>query len=945
MKKRLFLLCFIVVAVNCNYVLSQPSWPVITKENKPWTRWWWEGSIVNKKDLTAAMKKYSSAGLGGLELTVIYGVKGYEDQFINYLSPKWMKMFTYTLKKGQKLNLGIDLTNASGWPFGGPWVDPSDACKNINYKTYNLKTGETLNKPVTFIQKPIMRAVGVKPEYSELADPVGKSKNLQLYALDQIRFEKEIPLHCLMAYSDAGDIIDLTGKVDKDGKLNWTAPDGNWILYALFQGWHGKMVERAGPGGEGDVIDHFSGEALTRYLSYFDKAFKGYNIQSLRGYFNDSYEVDDAIGQSNWTPNFFEEFKTRRGYDLRNNLPALFGKDSAQKNSGVLCDYRETISELLLENFTKKWAGWAHKQGKIIRNQAHGSPANILDLYAATDIPETEGHEVLELKFASSAANVTGKKLISSESATWLNEHFLSSLSDVKLSIDKYFLGGVNHIFYHGTCFSPQNEPWPGWLFYAAVEFTPANSFWNDFPALNNYIAHVQSFLQNSKPDNDILLYFPIFDPFSKTGSNMLVHFNGLRNIDKMPFTQTARRMLDKGYAFDFISDKQLTDVKNADKSLQTGGVNYQTIVIPDCNYIPLETFQKILDLAQNGATVIFINKLPGNVAGWFNLDIRRQTFDKIKNNLVFDNTNISGQKMAVFGKGLVLLGDSIDELLSFAKVRRESMVDKGLQYTRRKNDNVTIYFIANHSERAIDEWITLQVNCKSAAIYNPMNVKLGMAKFQFNEGKTQVYVQLAPGESNIIETYDSEVKGQRYSYYKIAGVPSKIEGTWTVKFIEGGTELPQNFEISALKSWTDFGGEAVRNFSGTAEYTINFAKPSLTSDLFLLDLGRVCESARVSLNGKEICTLIGPTYQIYLENTLLKEQNTLVVKVSNLMANRIADLDRRGIEWKKFYNANIAARKEENKNAKGLFDASKWKPRESGLIGPVTIAPVRSLK
>ncbi|MCB9247540.1 MAG: hypothetical protein H6613_02915 [Ignavibacteriales bacterium] len=39
--------------------------------------------------------------------------------------------------------------------------------------------------------------------------------------------------------------------------LNWTAPKGKWKLYAIFQGWHGKMVERAGKGGEGNVIDHF----------------------------------------------------------------------------------------------------------------------------------------------------------------------------------------------------------------------------------------------------------------------------------------------------------------------------------------------------------------------------------------------------------------------------------------------------------------------------------------------------------------------------------------------------------------------------------------------------------------------------------------------------------------------------------------------------------------
>jgi len=149
------------------------------------------------------------------------------------------------------------------------------------------------------------------------------------------------------------------------------------------------MAERAGPGGEGDVIDHFSGRAIDNYLKHFDTIFKDYEIKSLRGYFNDSYEVDDASGQANWTKDLFYEFNLRRGYELRYHLPALFQNDDPDKNSRVLSDYRETISDLILEKFTSLWTDWAHKQGKTTRDQAHGSPGNILDLYAATDIPET----------------------------------------------------------------------------------------------------------------------------------------------------------------------------------------------------------------------------------------------------------------------------------------------------------------------------------------------------------------------------------------------------------------------------------------------------------------------------------------------------------------------------------------------------------------------------
>ena len=279
------------------------------------------------------------------------------------------------------------------------------------------------------------------------------------------------------------------------------------------------MVERAGKGGEGNVIDHFSKKAIRDFLSVFDEGARDIDLTGLRAFFNDSYEVDDAQGESDWTPLLFDEFKTRRGYDLKQYLPALFGNDSDEVNSRVLCDFRETISDLLLDNFTKEWAAWAKTHKAVIRNQAHGSPANILDLYEASDIPETEGLEPMRIKMATSSAHVSGKPLIACEAATWLDEHFLADLAAVKQNLDRYLANGVNHIVYHGTPYSPTNEKWPGWLFYAAVHFAPTNSWWDELKAVNEYVTRCQSFMQNSSPDNDILLYFPIYDTWSEKGT------------------------------------------------------------------------------------------------------------------------------------------------------------------------------------------------------------------------------------------------------------------------------------------------------------------------------------------------------------------------------------------------------------------------------------------
>ena len=89
-------------------------WPEITSQTKPWSRWWWPASAVGKADIDTMLTRYSEAGLGGLEVTTIYGAKGYEDQYLDYLSPEWMELFTYTLDEAAGKGLGIDLANASG---------------------------------------------------------------------------------------------------------------------------------------------------------------------------------------------------------------------------------------------------------------------------------------------------------------------------------------------------------------------------------------------------------------------------------------------------------------------------------------------------------------------------------------------------------------------------------------------------------------------------------------------------------------------------------------------------------------------------------------------------------------------------------------------------------------------------------------------------------------
>jgi len=938
--KLLFIAFIIIPFTNQAQSIKTLQWPAITQQNKPWTRWWWEGSAVDTTNLKWMLKEYQKVGLGGLEITPIYGVKGEESKFISFLSPKWMDMLGYTLAEAKKLDIGIDMAQASGWPFGGPWVKDEDASKYVAHQSYTLNEGERLKEPVLFQQKTILRIVGEKTTIDKLVEPIAANKNLQGYAFDQVRYPKQLKAKTLMAYSEAGEIVNLTSKIGADGLLDWTAPKGKWTLYALFEGMHGKMVERAGPGGEGYAIDHFSLPATNNYLSFFDNAFKGYDLSYLRAFFNDSYEVDDAQGEANWTPDFLEEFRTRRGYDLRNELPALLGfsKDK-DRGTRVLTDYRETVSDLLLENYTKAWHKWSKGNGKLIRNQAHGSPANILDLYAATDIPEAEGDDVLRIKFASSAAHVTGKPLSSSESATWENDHFLTRLGDVKKKMDLFLLGGINHTFYHGANYTPQNAKWPGWLFYAAVHFTPKNTFWDDFKALNNYMAHAQSFLQAGKPDNDILVYLPIFDSYAIRGNTLLIHYDGIeKGFRGLGLDKTANDLYDKGYAFDFISDTQIMNTSAANGKIKTADVNYQTILVPAANFMPLGTLQKLLKLAEAGATITFLNSLPNDVPGLANLEENRSVFKALITQLNFKTEG--NYQVAKLGNGSILLANDLGNLLTAAKVAPETMKEMNLNNIRRSVDGGKYYFIVNEGTEMINGWVPLATKAKSVALFDPMTEKNGYAAIRQTEKGTEVYLQLDKLESCILQTFDTEENAASYAYVGAANEGNQLTGTWKVNFISGGPVLPKALEMESLKSWTESGAD-YDNFAGTASYTNTFKKPKGKATAYLLDLGKVEETVMVKLNGVEIATLMGPNYKVEIQKSQLKGKNTLELLVSNSMANRISWMDKTNQNYKIFYNINMSSRLPVNRGADGLFTAKNWTVKPSGLLGPVQITPL----
>ena len=685
-------------------------------------------------------------------------------------------------------------------------------------------------------------------------------------------------------------------------------------VYTVEIGRTKQKVKRAAPGGEGWVVDHFDREAVHNYLDRFEKAFAASGVPYPHTFFNDSYEVYKA----NWTPTLFDEFLKRRGYDLRDHLPELLGyKDDGNQ---VLSDYRETLSDLLLENFTQQWVAWAHKHGVKVRNQAHGSPANLLDLYAAVDIPEIEGFGLSEfgikglrtdpgktkknfsdvsmLKYAPSAAHVTGKPLTSSETFTWLTEHFRTSLSQMKPDLDLMFTCGVNHVYFHGTCYSPKNDPWPGWRFYASIDMSPTNSIWRDAPYLMQYIERCQSFLQLGQPDNDFLVYLPVRDMWRQRGprnddakeaskerrggEDLLMQFDIHTMDEKAPqFIRSILTIDSLGYDCDYISDRQLAKVRVDNGMLVTeGGTRYKALIIP---------------------------------AG----------------------TTIDSRLQALLAplKPFVIEGENAAVMAHFAKA--EAMrTGLGLRAIRRQDDTGYHYFIANLTPNDVCQDVALAVPFQSATWYNPMNGDITPAIVR--DGK--VRITLRSGESRILQTSAQPVQQtsvQPVQYVAVAQPQTSqlpLTGPWTLRFTEEAPRVSGTFRLPKLQTWETLSDSAaVTMGTGIYETTFRLTKEQAAQS-WQIDLGDVRESARVYINGQFIGCAWAVPFVLDCRNTLRKGKNTLRIEVTNLPANRISDLDRRGVKWRKFNEINVV----DIDYKRTTYDT--WQPMKSGLNSDIKL-------
>ncbi len=431
--------------------------------------------------------------------------------------------------------------------------------------------------------------------------------------------------------------------------------------------------------------------------------------------------------------------------------------------------------------------------------------------------------------------------------------------------------------------------------------------------------------LQAGRPDNDVLLYWPIHDYWMQPeGTKLQMTVHGKAWMDSQPIGRAAAVLMKNGYAFDFISDRLLQGLALREGKLRAIGGSYRAIVVPVCRHIPVKTLGKLADLAEQGAVVIFEKEIPGDVPGWGRLEERRKQLAGVRERLQKLNPRVAG--------------DLVVSLAS-TRVPREPMADVGLKFIRRRVGEDVYYFLANQTAKAYDGWMALSRPFAGAVLFDPMTGASGRLAVRQRDDASEVYLQISPGESRILRLSPKPARVKPWTYLRPKGDSIAVEGPWEVEFIQGEPKLPASYKTEKAASWTEAPDEEAKRFAGTASYktTIDLSA-DVQADDWLLELGDVRESARVRVNGQEAGAVIALPKRLRVGPLLRKGTNTLEIEVTNLSANRIRDVDRRGVDWKIMKDINIVT-----VHYRPITPA-KWPVEPSGLLGPVGLVPMARL-
>lgn len=747
------------------------------------------------------------------------------------------------------------------------------------------------------------------------------------------------------------NIVDLTTKLTNDGQLNWDAPAGAWTILRIGHTSTGHTNATAGAG-KGLECDKFNPAAIKlQFNSWFGEAQRqiGSDLSKnvLKVFHVDSWEC----GSQNWSPTFANEFRQRRGYDLKPYLPVMAGIpiESAEISEQVLHDVRRTVAELIVDVFYKTLADLARQKGVTFTAESV-APTMVSDglaHYKQVDIPMGEfwlnsptHDKPNDMLDAVSAAHIYGKPIVQAEGFTTVRMDWSEHPGMLKTLQDRNYALGINKLVYHVFTHNPWTDRKPGMtLDGVGLYFQRDQTWWKSARAWVDYAQRCQTLLQLGHPVADIAVFTGDDLPSRSVLPDRLVTtlpgIFGQAVVDKEtrrlanvgePLRQKpagvthSANMADpenwvnplRGYAYDSFSP----DALNTLAKVQGGNVSfapntdYSLLVLPRKNplqvnnaYVNAETLAKLASLVKDGATVL-VGEKPLFKAGKSAGNPLKALTDDLWGGLFQEITDGKTTfRMKRLGKGRVIQtpfqADSFEKL----GIQRDvlftdssSQNAQNIAWTHRRDGDTDIYFIANQQNIQRDVTASFRSLFKVPELYDPVTDELTDAQeWRVRGDRMQLTLRLEPNASFFIifrkSTRQPQQAGKNWSDLQ----PIKtVDGSWQVQFDPnyGGPRQPQVF--AQLTDWSQSPDSSIRYYSGTAIYTKTFtwSSQSATSDApsqrIWLDLGRIANIADVRLNGILCGTLWTAPYRIDVTKFLQAGSNQLTIEVSNTWANRL---------------------------------------------------------
>lgn len=903
----------------------------------PFARWWWPGNDVQKEELQREINLFADNAFGGVELQTLNlslpeSVKN-SDKVLSWDTSVYYENVKTVLDESKKRGLTVDMTNGSGWPSGGPFLDVEDGFLNLLFAEKDIIGGSQISIAVPLIDN----NTGVVSRLEAV---------LTIKVLPNSTAAKSKPV-----LLDASSIQNLTNKV-KNNIIYWSAPAGNWKIIAFWSKPNKVMGSMVASPKQGPVLNHLDSLKVNKNYDYLFGSRTGlqpYFGNPLRAIFTDSYEF--AVDR-HYSKDFLSFFKKQRGYDASPWLPANMQtayNNATWKNPNsspefsfgnedwrLKHDYDLTLSELFQEHFVNASRNWTEKRGLLFRNQGYGMNLDMIAIAGHTSIPETEsmlGQEVM-LKVMASGAHLYNRPILSSESVVFAKRAYMTTPQKTRLAVDKLFAAGVNQIIYHGIPYRYKtDETMPiGWNPFCSPginfssDFGEGNTFWKYQKELNQYIGRTQYALRSGRPRADVLIYFPFMDVDGLPDNPEEIMTNGYMEgvepaLPKARLSGAAKKAVAEkaewakkfyavinqleanGITWDWVNDPSIQEAKlDSDKQINIRGNRYQSLVLVEISVIQLKTAQQINALAKKGINFLAVGATPTKQPSYLNWETN-------------DKKTVQQIAMAVKAKNSLHI-DSEGDLTGWLKKLSPTVKFRG-KYTftrqaqRDMSDGSRIQFIWNKS----DAWQTLPLSLdkkyKNAYWLNAENGKMTA----ITDLKNVSYV--IPPYSTIIlyagtnDAIEPELLAKQEAIAFEAKEVLKVE-KWDVG--SGAVSIKD----TPLFDWRT--NEQFKFSSDDGVYKSTFKLYEINpKGTYFIDLGKVCFTAEVIINGKPAGTRINAPYNLNITDLVSKGINTIEVRVTPGPLNGfIGEAAKGNIRFKAF------------KKDDGLMAA--------GLVGPVVL-------